>query len=235
MTKGILAPCVRHSTAFTRRSLLFSPLFVLPAIRTAVAAPIQAGIPSSRRLNFEVFRGGSPIGTHTLTFAINNDELVVTIDIKIAVNVGPLTVFRYGMQGTEHWRGGRFVALDTTTNDDGDHHTVSIRRTDGGLFIQSAGFPDRTAPPLAAPLTHWSMASLSGPLLSPQDGQPMQATVTAAGAQDVTLADGRSVRATGYNISTHTPTQDWYDAEQIWVGLHAKTKDGSLIDYHRSA
>ncbi len=222
-------------TTCTRRSLLLAPLFAAPAARAALAAPVPRGVPASGQLRFQVLRGESPIGTHALGFAVNNDVLTVTITIKIAVNVGPVTVFRYEMQGTENWRDGRFASLNTTTNDDGTHHTVAIRRTNDGLFIQSAGFPDRTVPPLAAPLTHWSMATLSGPLLSPQDGQPIQGAVTQAGTQDVMLADGRSVRATGYDIATHTPTQDWYDAEQIWVGLRAKTSEGSIVNYRRLA
>jgi hypothetical protein len=191
------------------------------------------GVPPSRQLAFEVFRNDSRIGTHALSFTIANDRLVVNIDIKIAVAVGPITVFRYTMAGEEIWQGGRFFALNTTTNDNGEHHQVAIQRTAEGLVVQSSGLPQRTLPGQTAPLTHWSVASLSGPLLSPQDGQPIVASVTPIAPQPIPLADGRAVTAKGFDISTHTPTQDWYDSEQVWVSLRAKIRDGSVTEYRR--
>jgi hypothetical protein len=61
----------------------------------------------------------------------------------------------------------------------------------------------------------------------------MQVSVTPAAAQAIALADGRAVRGTGFDITTHTPTQDWYDAEAIWLGLRAKIRDGSVMEYRR--
>jgi hypothetical protein len=184
-------------------------------------------------LTFDIFRNESRIGTHKLGFTLASDRLVVSIDIKIAVAVGPITVFRYTMAGEEIWQGGRFSALNTTTNDNGEHHMVAIQRANEGLVVQSSGLPPRTLPGQTAPLTHWSVASLSGPLLSPQDGEPMQAAVTPIAPQPIPLADGRAVTAKGFDIATHTPTQDWYDSEQIWVGLRAKIRDGSVTVYRR--
>jgi hypothetical protein len=191
------------------------------------------GVPTSGKLVFEMVRNGSQIGTHSLNFALAAGRLTVTININTAVNIGPITVSRYTMVGTEVWEDGRFTALNTTTNDDGDHHQVAIRRTGDEFVIQSSGLPTRTQSGNAAPLTHWSLASLMGPLLNPQDGQPMPARITPIGTRGVQLADGRTVRGTGYDIEFHTPTQDWYDTDGIWLGLQAKIRDGSLLDYRR--
>ena len=215
--------------AVTRRSLLLSPLLA------AAAAPGLPGVPPGRRIEFEVMRNGSAIGTHALTFTAEPDRLLVGIAIKIAVSLGPIVVFRYDMEGTETWLDGRFAALDTTTNDDGEHRRVSIRRTAEGLAVKSQGFPDTVASAHAAPLTHWSVAAFSGPMLSPQDGQPIPGTVRPAGESEIKWRDGRTVRARGYDIEIHTPTQDWYDEAGVWVGLHAKIKDGSALDYERTA
>jgi hypothetical protein len=221
------------SAFLTRRSLMLGSVLALPLVPRAFAASMPGSIPPARRLAFEVYRDASPIGTHTLGFAVAGDHLTVRIDIKIAVDVGPITVFRYTMAGEETWQGDRFVALTTATNDNGEHHHVEIQRDGDALVIQSSGLPNRTVPSPYAPLTHWSSAVLSGPLLSPQDGQPMQVSVKPVGAQAVALADGRSVRATGFDITTHTPTQDWYDPDGVWVGLRAKIRDGSMMEYRR--
>ena len=221
------------SPGLTRRSLMLGPLLTVPVVPRALGASMPAGIPPSRQLAFEVFRNDSRIGTHTLGFTLANDRLVVSIDIKIAVAVGPITVFRYTMAGEEIWQGGRFAALNTATNDNGEHHQVTIQRAGESLVVQSSGLPQRTLPGQTAPLTHWSVASLTGPLLSPQDGQPMVVSVTPIAPQPIPLADGRAVTAKGFDIATHTPTQDWYDSEQIWVGLRAKIRDGSVTEYRR--
>jgi hypothetical protein len=59
------------------------------------------------------------------------------------------------------------------------------------------------------------------------------ASVTPIAPQPIPLADGRAVTAKGFDISTHTPTQDWYDSEQVWVSLRAKIRDGSVTEYRR--
>ena len=219
----------------SRRSFVVGALLAIPAIRVARAAPVMAGIPANRRLQFQVMRGDSVIGSHVLTFTGSEAALNVEIAIKIAVSVGPVTVFRYEMAGRETWANGAFASLTSTTNDDGKHRSVSIRRSGDGLFVQSAGFPDRTLPGNTTPLTHWSLANLSGPLLSPEDGQPIEGAVTPVGRQNIQLADGRAIAATGYDIAIHTPTRDWYDDNKIWAGLQAHPRDGSVIDYRRAA
>ena len=224
-----------QTTTLTRRTAVFGALLAIPATRAAWAASAMVGIPANRRLQFQVMRGDSVIGTHALTFTGTDAELNVEIAIKIAVSVGPVTVFRYEMQGRETWLGGQFATLTTTTNDDGKHRNVAIRRVGDGLVVQSAGFPDRTLPGKTTPLTHWSLANLSGPLLSPEDGQPIEGAVTAVGRQNIQLADGRAIAATGYDIAIHTPTRDWYDDSKIWAGLQAKPRDGSVIDYRRTS
>jgi hypothetical protein len=197
----------------------------------ARAETLPVGIPPSRRIAFEVLRNGGPIGTHILTFKPTDNRLTVAIDIHIAAGIGPVTLYRYDMQGTEVWENGQFSALDTTTNDDGTRHVVAMRRAEAGIRVQSTGFPDLTIPTDTLPLTHWYEPALGGPLVSPQDGQPMKATISSAGSRAIILPNGRTVSARGYHIASKTPVQDWFDSEKIWVGLHADAKDGSSIDY----
>jgi hypothetical protein len=228
---SVTAPIAKLS----RRSVVLGSLLAVPATRVAWGAPVVTGIPANRRLQFQIMRGDSVIGSHVLTFNGSEAALTVDIAIKTAVSVGPVTVFRYEMQGRETWTNGQFAGLTTTTNDDGKHRSVSIRRSGDGLFVQSAGFPDRTLPGHITPLTHWLLANLSGPMLSPEDGQPIEGAVTPAGRQNIQLADGRAIPATGYDIAIHTPTRDWYDDNKVWAGLQAKPRDGSTIEYRRTA
>ena len=221
--------------ALPRRALMLSALFASSTLSRAFAAAAITGVPPSHRIEFEVLRNGSKIGTHTLSFAVEPDHMVVTIAIRIAVSVGPIVVYRYEMDGEEVWQDGRFTTLDTTTNDNGTHHKVAIRRMADGLEVKSSGFPDSIAAPRAAPLTHWSAAALSGPLLSPQDGQAIQGTISPLGLVTLKQPDGRTIQATAFDLKVRTPTEDWYDANQIWVGLRAMIRDGSTMEYQRQA
>lgn len=229
-----MSPNLTQPLLLKRRLLLGAPLLACPAIRRAHAASAIPGVPTDRRISFDVLRNGSQIGTHVLTFKLDEDHLDVGIDIHITAGIGPITLYRYDMTGTETWRNGQFAGLSTVTNDDGTRHRVDIKRTGDGLAVVSSGFPDQTLPPAMVPLTHWSEAALSAPLLSPQDGQPIKAVITPTGQRAVALADGKSVTAVGYKIASKTPVQDWYDPTKIWVALHADAKDGSSIDYRRS-
>lgn len=217
----------------SRRSLTLAPLLMIA--HRAVAAPPVRGVPPNGRLMFNVVRKGDIIGKHNLGFAESNGRLVVTINIETAVKVGPITVFRYEMNGTETWEGGRFTALNTISNDDGDHHTLAIRRTGEQLLIESSGLATRTESARASPLTHWSAASLSGPLISPQDGRLMPGRVTPLGPSTVQGADGRTIQVTGFDLAIKTPTEDWYDSNGIWAGLRLHIQDGSIVDYQRMA
>jgi hypothetical protein len=212
-----------------RRGLMAAGLATL-----ATRARAASGIPGNGRLAFAVFRNDSPIGTHTLDFAAAGDALTVTIRVHFTVGFGPITLYRYDMQGTERWAGGRFAALDTQTDDDGTAHRVTVRREGGGLRVQSVGKPDRMLDGAALPLTHWAVACMSAPLFNPQDGVPITDRTTPEGAQTITLPDGRSIAARAYCLNGAMAIQDWYDDSQIWVQLKAKAKDGSQIEYRRA-
>ena len=212
-----------------RRGLMAAGLATL-ATRVRAAT----GVPANSRLAFAAFRNDSPIGTHTLDFATVGDALTVTIRVHFTVGFGPITLYRYDMQGTEHWVGGRFVALDTQTDDDGTAHRVTVRREGAGLRVQSLGRPDQMLDGAALPLTHWAVACMSAPLFNPQDGVPITDRTTREGAQMITLPDGRSITAHAYRLSGTMPIQDWYDESQIWVQLKARVKDGSQIEYRRA-
>ena len=211
-------------------------LVVLSAMATGLARTVSAansptGIPPGGRLAFEAFRKGSRIGTHTIDFSRSGDTVTARIDVQFAAGLGPITLYRYTMRGTEQWVGGRFATLETETDDDGTPHRVSVNRTAAGLLVRSLGEPDRMLPAASLPLTHWAVASMSAPLFNPQDGKPMMCQAAPIGTQAVSLLDGRRINAEAFNLTGEISMQEWYDDSQIWVKLQAKAKDGSEIVY----
>jgi len=200
--------------------------------RPLQAAPLS--VPEGR-LRFTVLRNGSEIGSHTLSFDVTGDDLVVHIDVRMCVGFGPFTLFRYHHQGEELWRAGRFVSLDTRTDNNGEGLRVSARRVAEGVSVEATYLARCILPADAAPLTHWNVAAMSGRLFNPQDGKPLHAATRCQGMDLVALGDGKQVKAVRYSMDGKLPIDDWYDQGMVWTALQAKVKDGSTLRYVREA
>jgi hypothetical protein len=217
-----------------RRAALLTSLAASMPFTKAHAGAESAGVPPGGRLAFRAFRNDSEVGAHTLDFAADGDTLTVQIAVHFNVGFGPITLYRYDMRGIEQWVGGRFMALETQTDDDGRLHKVSVRRERAGLLVRSSGLPDRILDASALPLTHWSVACMSAPLFNPQDGVPIADRTVLDGVEPVRLESGRVIEAKAYSLGGEMAIRDWYDEAQLWVQLKAKVKDGSQIEYRRA-
>jgi hypothetical protein len=198
------------------------------------AAASQAGYPATDSLNFQVSRNGAPIGTHKLEFSRAGRDLTVHIDAAFRVGFGFITFYRYHHVGVERWRDGHFDSLETTTNDNGREFQVLARRTPGGVTIQATGVPDQTVAEDTLPLTHWAMAAMTAPLFNPETGKMLRETARPRGAKMIDLANGTSIKATGFTLKGDAPIEDWYDDSQVWAALDAVGQDGSRISYRRA-
>jgi len=201
------------------------------------AGPLR-GAPLSvpgNRLRFVVMRNGSEIGRHELTFDAAGDDVVVHIDCRMRVGLGPITLFRYHHQAEERWSGGRFMSLETQTDHNGEALQVSARRVAEGIRVEATDLAPAILPADAVPLTHWNVAAMSGRLFNPQDGKPLHAVTRRQGMDLVALGDGKQVKAVRYSLDGKLPIDDWYDQGMVWTALQAKVKDGSTLRYVREA
>lgn len=209
----------------SRRSAMAAGLLLV------VPGPGRAA-PTNRRLAFAVFRNGTKIGEHQLSFVDQADGVSVSCDVSMVVKLGPVPVYRYRHRAVERWRAGRFASLETSTNGGGKLQHVSARRTGGGVTIETER-GQITAPADIAPLTHWNAAALAGALFNPQEGKILRITARRAGSEAVKLADGRSVQSTRWSLRGETQIDDWYDEAGTWVALRGKLPDGSMMEYRR--
>ena len=63
-------------------------------------------------MDFTVWRSGSEIGQHRVTFARDGGTLTVRSLFDIAVKLLGITVYRFKYQSQEVWRDGRLAALE---------------------------------------------------------------------------------------------------------------------------
>lgn len=213
-----------------RRGLAAGLAAVLAVPRAAGAA---LPVPPGDRLAFHILRGDSEIGSHTMIFTQRGQNLVVTSDVKIVIYLGPIAVFRYVHHVIETWDGGRFIAAEATTNDDGTAHFMRARQSAEGMMIDGSISGRYVAPPGALLATHWNRAELNGPMINPQGGKLLEPVVTPEPEAPIPLADGRRIPARRYSLTGDTKLDLWYDRADVWSATRFVAQDGSVVLYRR--
>jgi hypothetical protein len=199
----------------------------------AEAAATGAPVADGARLAFTVFREGSEIGAHSLTFARNGEVSTIQVTIDLVVKLGPVPLFRYEHRATEVWTGATFSAVDAQTNDDGKRFTVKAQRLANAVSVESSNKGAYEAPANALPSTHWNRRMLDGPFINTQTGELTNSAVTPRGAASVETASGRKITVRRFEIAGPPVLETWYDEQMTWAGLQFKARDGSQIVYKR--
>jgi hypothetical protein len=209
-----------------RRALLLASLGL-----AAGAAPLP--VPRSNVIAFRMIRSGSEIGRHTVTFERAEEALVVHITVDALVTLISIPVVRYSHRGSETWHGDTLVALQAETNKNGDHESMSARRTDEGLVVTGTKAPRYVAPEGARPTSYWDKQMLGGPMISLEDGKLLLPKVENLGQQEIKIAAGTMIKATHFNISKAFDVDLWYDLSDAWAGMAVHVADGSEVRYER--
>src|SRR5262249_33089240 len=70
-----------------------------------------ATFPPAGRLDYKVVREGDDIGTQSVEFIRNGDQLTVRTNVNIVVTVLGIPVFRFTHQAEEQWQKGQLTAF----------------------------------------------------------------------------------------------------------------------------
>ena len=179
---------------------------------------------------FSVWRSGSEIGQHRVTFARDNDALTIRSTLDLTVKLLGITVYTYKYQSNELWRDGMLVGLDATQDDNGTPSTVKAERSGGKLDVTGpAGHETVTGSIL--PSTHWNPQTIEASrLINTLDGKIDTVKLVPEGVESVSVGSG-TVQATHYRYTGDIQAESWYDAAGHWVKLRFPGKDGTFIDY----
>jgi hypothetical protein len=200
----------------------------------ALPRPARARPRDAAQTLFRASRDGSEIGWHRLAFRTDGERLVVDIEISFEVSFAFLTLYRYHHRSRETWRGPRLVALDTTTDDDGERYAVRAQAAGDRLRVATAAGETVELPADVLPTSYWHESTVArSQWLDTQKGRLLRAEVERQG-QDEILAGGRRVRATRYRLQGDLDCELWYH-EQRWSKLRFRASDGSTIDYQLAA
>lgn len=198
----------------SRRLILAGGLLLPLAPKLALAAAT-----APKNLVFAVFRNGSHIGEHHISFAGDGAALTATTDAVMSVKIGPVPVFKYHHHAVETRRDGLFVSLETATTTNGKAEHVEAERTDAAVRVNCATGKAMLAANVN-PLTHWNARIFDGPVFNPQTGKMLKVHTTRE-------APNR------WAIHGEVEMEDTYDETGAWIAAKAKADDGSTIEYRR--
>src|SRR5438067_1307039 len=158
-----------------RGYLLKTGLLILAALFSAEGARAEA---AAETMRFAVMRNGQQIGSNTIELRRNGSETTVHMVTHVEVKIAFVTVYRFDQTETERWVGGKLMALNAVTDDNGTPHRVKATRANDKLAIEADGKATEIA-------GNTIPASLWNPLLlektvafNPQDGTMMPIAVT---------------------------------------------------------
>ncbi|MEJ1994880.1 MAG: DUF6134 family protein [Limibacillus sp.] len=197
-----------------------------------MAPGLAAGVPSSQELNFTILRDGDEVGSHVIRFDGQADNLEVDIatDVAVKLPLVGITVYHFKHRGHELWTDGALQELDSTTDDDGTEHALSVERRSNDLIVKS-DVTDATYEGSIVPASLWNDALLQrASLLNTLDGSEMAVTVSDLG-MDKIQRHGRTVEAHHYKIDGELNREVWYDPEGVLVQVRFAAKDDSEIQY----
>ncbi len=181
-------------------------------------------------IRFDVNRDGRTVGSHTVTFREQGDQLFVETQFDIRVSVLFVTAFRYSYTATEVWQDGCLQSVRAVTDDDGKRSTVQAAASASAL--QGEGPRGRIdAPTGLYPTSHWNAGVLqSDRVLNTITGAIDQVNILDLG-RDMVRVNDRTAPAQRYRYTGDLNVDVWYDDDGRWVKMRFAAKDGSIIEY----
>jgi hypothetical protein len=190
----------------------------------------MAGAAEKETRLFTVKIDGRPAGDYQMTISRPDDHTFV-IDARANVFISYFLIkYRYSYQGTEVWKDGRLVFLNSKTNDDGKQFEV-LAQADGETLRVRMNGKEHAIRPDVWTTTYWSLPAPEFrtqvlALLDCDTGKDLRSTMQYVGTQQLTLA-GEVQNCPHYRVTGGVEVDVWYDRQQRLV------REVALEDGHR--
>lgn len=205
--------------------------FIAPPVvaqEVALPADIRATIPQSGRLVFDVTRNGTPLGTHAVTFAVNNGFVEATIDIRFKVRAAFVTLYAYSHANVERWSYRGLEGFASRTVNDGTETAVDVSRMGNSFKIDTMSDAIAAPAPLVSS-TYWHPATRDGGrMVNTETGEVDSFATAFLGHEEVETKLG-TLEAEKYRLSGAVDMEIWYAAGR-WVRSRFEI-GGDQIEY----
>jgi hypothetical protein len=201
-----------------------------------LALVLAVGGPAARAADvetreFSVRVDKKQAGSYVMTFT-RQDDGSVTLAAQANVRVSYLIYkYTYTYQGTETWKDGQLLKLESAANDDGKQFTVSAWPEGDSLKVRTNGQQRQTRRDVWT-TTYWHTPDArfhnqAVPLLDADTGKDINAHCQYVGTQQLTAA-GQVLNCKHFRLTGGVTVDVWYDDQDRLVRQEA------LEDGHRT-
>jgi hypothetical protein len=170
--------------------------------------------------DFTITVDGKKAGSYQMTLTRSDDgTTTVTSQADVRVKVLVYT-YTYSYRGTEVWKEGRLVKLESNTNDDGKRHAVVATADGANLRIKADG-RERTTRPDVWTTSYWCLPDArlrkqNVPLLDCDTGAEINGTFRFVGTESIRVA-GQAQKCTHYQVTGKNKIDLWFDVGERLV------------------
>jgi len=199
-----------------------SPLLVASfAIAAALWQPGLAAAADTEARDFAVRVEDKPAGEYHMTISRQDDGAVtMTGQADIQFTVYVIKKYSYSYRGTEVWKGGRCLRLDSSCNDDGKKYAVNAVADGATLRVRVNG-QERITRGEVWVTSYWCLPSMDQrnravPLLDADTGRDLTATLQYVGPAKVTVG-GSAVDVAHWRFTGGAQVELYYDGQERLV------------------
>lgn len=169
------------------------------------------------------------IGTLTDTVDRSADGTRIDLQLRIAVKLVGIVVYRQDADITAIMHGDKLVSLESVTDKDGQHLEVHGKAEFGG-FAVNATAGSFTGPATTAPSSPWLLTRTGrGTLIYPSTGRIRDAQVSGGEVETISM-DGVAVSLRHFVVTGLNREDVWLDSAGIPV-MFRSFEDGTPIDF----
>jgi len=187
-----------------------------------------AVFPPAGRLDYRVIRDGDQIGTQSVEFVRQGEQLTVRTRANALVTFLGIPVYRFTHEAEEQWLNGRLVSLTSRTDDDGEPRAVAFK-LEGDRLRGTYNGRTREFPAGIIPASLWHPDTVRQTvLLDPARGRDRQVTVADKGEETIKVK-GQPTPTRHYAITGQINREVWYGPDGQLVQIRFPFKDGSQV------
>jgi Family of unknown function (DUF6134) len=197
-------------------------VFALFTIVAVIAVPARAAVPETEIREFAIQIGGTSSGQFVMKITKQDDGVESVQSQANTTFKHFLGTYTYSFKGTEHWKNGRILRLDSSCNDDGKKFEVSATAGPQALQLKVNG-KERTCNLDAWTTTYWKLPDArfhnnTITLLDADTGKEFLAQLKYVGQEGIAIA-GKNQTCYHFQVTggPTSPCDLWFDGQHRLV------------------
>ena len=185
------------------------------------------------RIEFDIYRNKTHIGTHIFIFKRNDEHLSVESEINFEIKKFGVVLYKYHVKGTEIYKDGELVKFNSKTNQNGKEKYVNLKLENNEYLIDGSSYKGK-APTDFLIGTWWNHSIIKAAAqISAVSGRIIKQKVTFIGNETIKIGE-KEYNTLHFNFSSTDKklakdkklnTDVWYEEETLnWVKASFKKK-----------